>query len=583
MRTTKSVRASEAGSLDEDVGAIAAARGCQVDALLGDAWEKPSGKKPQRAPIVAGHPSQMPTDAEELARCLADPEWRLFSGCLYQIIVKGEPVKDADGNEIDEGESFVQPFKPNQAQRRFIKRLWHRNLILKARQLGFTTLIAIMWLDHALFNGNQRCGMIAQDRETAESIFRDKVVFAYDHLPEEIRERFPLARASTKELLFAHNNSSIRVATSVRGGTIHRLHVSEFGKICAKFPHKAEEVVTGSFQAVPQSGIIVVESTAEGTDGEFYKMCQRAQALVAGKTLLTRSQYRFHFYAWWQDPSYTMDPAGVPISDELHDYFNGIEADSDCKIDQGQRAWYTEKQRNDFAGAEERMWREYPSTPGEAFQQSTMGNYFAKEIAYLRKRGGITQVPVLDLPVYTFWDIGRKDGTAIWFMQRLRQEDRFIGYFEDHNADLRAYAVELQRRGFVYGMHFLPHDAGHQRLSDTNKSTRQMLQDLLPGHGFYVLPPITELMTGIYQTRKHLKTAWFDIDATAQGIERLTNYKKKWSTAEARYLDNTPEKSNGCSEGADAFRQYAQATELGLLDSLTNNRGYQEAPTPTCY
>ncbi|KZK32269.1 terminase [Delftia sp. GW456-R20] len=517
----------------------------------------------------------MPANEEELARCLADPEWRLFSGALYQIIVKGDGEDD---------ESFVQPFRPNRAQRRFIKRLWHRNLILKARQLGFTTLIAILWLDHALFNANQRCGMIAQDRETAEAIFRDKVVFAYDHLPDEIRERFPLARASTKELLFAHNNSSMRVATSVRGGTIHRLHVSEFGKICAKFPQKAEEVVTGSFQAVPLSGIIVVESTAEGTDGEFYKMCQRAQALVTGKAVLTRAQYRFHFYAWWQDPSYTMDPAGVAVSNELIDYFNEIELLMDCTIDGGQRAWYAEKQRNDFAGAEERMWREYPSTPAEAFQQSVAGNYYAKELMALRKRGGIKDVPTLDLPVYTFWDIGNADGTAIWFMQMLGQEDRFIGYYEGHGEDLRHYAVELQRRGFLYGAHFLPHDANHKRQGDYNRSVKDQLQQLLPGHTFFIVPQVSQLITGIYATRKHLKAAWFDLDGTKEGIERLTHYRKKWSTADARYRDETPDKSNGCSEGADAYRQYAQAKELGMLTSLvTASRGYTEAPVPICF
>ena len=572
--TTKPKRAiAEPGSLEDDDAVIQVEQGRDLDSQLDCGWDK-AAKRPKRGPHITPA-MRMPTDVAELERCLADPEWRLFSGCLYQIIVKGEG---------DDDESFVQPFLPNRAQRRFIKRLWHRNLILKARQLGFTTLIAIMWLDHALWNANQRCGMIAQDRETAEAIFRDKVVFAYDHLPEEIRERFPLARASTKELLFAHNNSSMRVATSVRGGTIHRLHVSEFGKICAKFPQKAEEVVTGSFQAVPLSGIIVVESTAEGTDGEFYKMCQRAQALVTGKAVLTRSQYRFHFYAWWQDPSYTMDPAGVPISNELVDYFNEIEQLMGCKIDGGQRAWYAEKQRNDFAGAEERMWREYPSTPAEAFQQSVAGNYFAKELMALRKRGGITQVPTLDLPVYTFWDIGNSDGCAIWFMQVLNQEDRFIWYYEGHNEDLRHYAYELQKRGYVYGAHFLPHDAAQKRLSDYNRSTKEQLQLLLPGQTFFVVPVISQLMTGIYAARKHLKTAWFDLDGTKEGVERLTHYKKKWSSAEARYLDDTPDKSNGCSEGADAFRQYAQVKELGMLANLaTSNRGYTEAPAPVCY
>ena len=522
-------------------------------------------KRVNTAPLNA-----LPASAEELERCLADPEWRIFSGCLYQIIVKGESEDDED---------FVMPFRPNAAQMRFIRRLWHRNLILKARQLGFTTLIAILWLDHALFNANQRCGMIAQDRETAEAIFRDKVKFAYDKLPEEIRERFPLARDSTKELLFKHNNSSVRVATSVRGGTIHRLHVSEFGKICAKFPHKAEEVISGSFQAVPLSGITVVESTAEGATGEFYEMSKRAQALVAKKEPLTPAEYRFHFYAWWQEPAYTIDPAGIYITAEQHDYFAAIEQAMGCKIDMGQRAWYVEKMRNDFSGKEEIMWREYPSTPEEAFQQSTAGNYYAKDMVLLRKRGGIKDVPVLDDVVFTFWDIGRSDGCGIWFMQALRGEDRFISYYEEHNQDLRHYARMLQERGYVYGAHFLPHDADHKRLSDFNRSTREQLQALLPGHTFHVVPRVTELMTGIYLVRKHIKNAYFDLNGTKEGINALDNYKKKWSQSEGRFIDE-PDKSNGATEGADSFRQWAQAKELGMIESASRMSTYQEPPPP---
>ena len=217
--------------------------------------------------------NRLPDTPEELERCLRDPEWRLFSGCLYKIMVKGD---SKDGEEAD---TFTMPFRPNRAQKRFISRLWHRNIILKARQLGFTTLIAILWLDHALFNADQRCGIIAHDREAAEAIFRDKVKYAYENLPEEIRDRFPLARDSAVELLFAHNNSSVRVATSMRSGTIHRLHVSELGKISARFPHKAKEVMTGSIPAVPTTGILVIESTAEGANGEFYHLSQRAEAL----------------------------------------------------------------------------------------------------------------------------------------------------------------------------------------------------------------------------------------------------------------------------------------------------------------
>lgn len=343
----------------------------------------------------------LPVDAETLAKNLADPHWRVFSGCLYKIMIKG----DDDEAEQD---AFVMPFRPNKAQEKFVSRLWHRNVILKARQLGFTTLIAILWLDHALFNADQRCGIIAQDLEKAKSIFRDKVKFAYENLPEQIRERFPLAKDSADELLFKHNNSSIKVGVSLRSGTFHRLHISEFGKICAQFPLKADEVMTGSIPTVPTNGILVIESTAEGRQGDFFDICQTSQANFAQRKKLTAKDYRFHFYAWWQEPKYRIDSCTVPIPREEHAYFDEVEmiVERDMgikiRIDPDQRAWYIATKNAEFKGRDDRLWREYPSHPEEAFQVSTDGNYYAKNMMALRKRGGITEIPVLDMPVNTF-------------------------------------------------------------------------------------------------------------------------------------------------------------------------------------
>lgn len=518
----------------------------------------------------------LPTDAETLKRCLADPYWRVFSGALYRIMIKG------DGDEETQDVS-VMPFKPNAAQEKFVNRLWHRNVILKARQLGFTTLVAILWLDHALFNADQRCGIIAQDREAAEVIFRDKVKFAYENLPEQIRERFPLETDSASELLFAHNNSSIRVATSMRSGTIHRLHISEFGKICAKFPDKAKEVMTGSIPAVPSNGILVIESTAEGRDGSFFKICQTAQANFAQRKKLNFRDYRFHFYAWWQEPKYRMDSSMVSISPKQHEYFDEVETIVErdmgitAKIDVDQRAWYVATIEADFEGADDRMWQEYPSYPAEAFQVSTDGNYYAKDMALLRKRGGITNVPELDMPVNTFWDIGNSDGCAIWFHQDSNGQDRFLDYYEAHGETLKHYVAKLKEKGYVFDTHYLPHDATHERLSDFNKSTLQMLQDLMPGERFVVVPRISYLMDGIQQTRACMRNYYFDQTNCKLGIDRLDGYKKRWNNTESRYVDQ-PDKSNGCSEGADALRQHAQAKMAGLIVSSTRVAGsdYEE-------
>jgi hypothetical protein len=183
----------------------------------------------------------------------------------------------------------------------------------------------------------------------------------------------------------------------MRSGTIHRLHISEFGKICAKYPEKAKEVMTGSIPAVPTNGILVIESTAEGANGEFYELSSRAETLHYTHVKLTVRDYRFHFYAWWQEPNYRMDSSLVEITPEQHEYFERIEQEAGCTIDLDQRAWYVATQAADFAGREERMWQEYPSTPAEAFQQSTEGHYLTKVLQVVW-RSGICKVPVLDLP-----------------------------------------------------------------------------------------------------------------------------------------------------------------------------------------
>jgi hypothetical protein len=178
----------------------------------------------------------------------------------------------------------------------------------------------------------------------------------------------------------------------MRSGTIHRLHISEFGKICAKYPQKAAEVMTGSIPAVPKSGIIIIESTAEGQEGEFYDLTQRALALDHQKRELTFRDYRFHFFPWWRADEYTMNPEGVIMTRKDEEYFTALEAKIERELTAGQRAWYVATRDADFANNPERMWQEFPSTPEESFQRSTEGCYYVNEMATARKQGRITTV-----------------------------------------------------------------------------------------------------------------------------------------------------------------------------------------------
>lgn len=497
-------------------------------------------------------------DEAEFKLRLQDPYWRITSGALYKIMIKG------DDNE----EAFVVPFKPNAAQLALLNNLWYRNIILKARQFGFTTLIAIVWLDHALFVHDQRCGIVAQDKDSAEAIFRDKVKFAYRNLPQTLLEGMPLERDSASELLFAHNNSSIRVATSLRSATIHRLHVSEFGKICAKYPDKAKEVMTGSIPAVPLNGITIIESTAEGQEGAYYNMSTRAQQQQQAGKKLTKRDYRFNFFGWWRNPEYAMDPRGVVISDKDNEYFDEVEAAIGRELTQEQCAWYVATRDADYPENPELMWQEYPSTPEEAFKRSTDGCWFTRQMAAMRKEGRIKKLPVLQTePCMTFWDIGNTDGTAIWVMQRVGHEWRCINFYEAWGEPYADAVRWLQSLGLVWDTMYLPHDAEHRRQGKRdNQSPLEMLEELMPGVRFEVVPRIDDITWGIQQTRDAFPLLLIDEEACKEGIVHLDLYRKKWNTIQAVWTD-VPNKLDGHSEAADALRQFGQALAAGQMNT----------------
>lgn len=495
-------------------------------------------------------------DMERIRPLLDDPMWRLSN--LYKIVTKGD-------DEDDEG--LVVTFKPNAAQKRLIARLHNRNVILKARQLGFTTLTCMLWLDTALFSKDpMRCGIVAQDKDAAEAIFRGKVRFAYERLPDWLREEMPLRKATSTELEFGHNGSSIKVATSVRSGTIHRLLVSEYGKISAKYPDKAREVASGSIPAVPKSGIAVVESTAEGQDGRFYKMVQQALALQQQGSKLGQKDWRLHFYAWWMAPEYTLDE-DMELSQADIEYFHQVEGKIGRVLTEGQKAWYIQTRRNDFGDDAPLMWQEYPSFLEEAFQLSTEGCYYATQLANARKQGRVLEnMPIESAPVNTFWDIGRGDMTCIWFHQKIGMEHRFIDYYEASGEDLSHYVQHMQKLGYVWGRHYLPHEADHKRIGetpDTNRSIKEMLENLMPGQRFEIVPRITTLTAGIQATRNAFGSAYFNEARCHQGLQRLAGYRKKWDKTRGRWGDEHEHDDN--SHGADAFRQWGQSVDSGVV------------------
>ena len=133
----------------------------------------------------------------------------------------------------------------------------------------------------------------------------------------------------------------------------------------------------------------------------------------------------------------------------------------------------------------------------------------------------------------------------------------------------------LQETGYLWNKHFLPHDAAHKRLSSSNKSTQKMLEDL--GLRNTVIVPVTpSINAGIQLTRQYFTSCYFDEVGCKEGLQRLSGYKKKWMAATGRWSDEPCHDSN--SEGADAFRQFAQAKAGGLITMAGSTRQTVTAP-----
>lgn len=466
-----------------------------------------------------------------------DWRWRLSN--IYTIVnEKGDAI----------------PFRPNPTQLAFLEQLWYLNCILKSRQHGFSTLIQLLALDQAVFRKNFSAGVIAHTLHDGQAIFRDKVRYAYDKLPDQIREAVAPKSDSTTELVLS-NGSKVYVGTSLRGGTLQLLHVSEFGKICARFPEKAREIVTGALNTVHVGQWIFVESTAEGMHGPFYDLCQTSEKLAVAGTPLTPLDFRFHFYPWWKDPRNRLDPTHVPIPEPSQRYFAELQKSDGIVLDAAQKAWYVKKletQKDD-------MKREHPSTPGEAFEGAVEGAIYAEQMRWLRGQGRIRSVPwVPTEPVNTFWDLGRNAMNAMWFHQFIAGEHRFIRYYENHLKDLSHYYRYMQDecRGYLWGEHYLPHDAEQENLERGETRVDRLVELGVPEEKIKVVERIEDIGVGIELTKKMFPLAWIDREGCDQGIKCLDNYKYEWDEKHGCWR-NTPGKG-WANNGADAFRQWAQ-------------------------
>lgn len=503
------------------------------------------------------------------ARLFSDQWWRLNN--LYKCRMKtGEVPVDVEERLKEEGNArMIVPYRPNWCQKAIFWHRWYRNVFLKGRQHGVTLGKVLQWGDECIWNSDTVHGLIADKLDHAYEIL-GRVKLAYDEMPEDAKALAPkLVKSNSGELQW-ENGSKFLAGTSMVSSTLTGCHVSEYGVMCQEAPGKAQAVLA-SLEAVPQHGFVDIESTARGPGGPFHEICMTAWRDAQARKKLAPLDYKFWFFAWWQNPSYTADPHDVTIPDGVQEYCRKLDAVLVARglprLTPGQVAWYAQKAKV----LKSIMGREYPGTVEEAFAQSIEGAYYEVQMSWLRERGRIGKVPHDPAaPVHTGWDIGVRDSTAIVFWQRIGREAHIIDYYESSGEGLPHYAGILEEKkkafGYRYGTHVAPHDI---RVREW-ESGMGRIDAAAQRHGivFTIKPDGASLEDERDQVRAFLHGCWFDEARCSRLIEHLDGYCKAWNSTFLCFHDYA--EKNDHIHGADAFRSVAMAGDLhggGVIDT----------------
>jgi phage terminase large subunit len=200
-----------------------------------------------------------------------------------------------------------------------------------------------------------------------------------------------------------------------------------------------------------------------------------------------------------------------------------------------------------------------------SFSAAVLGAYYGAEIARMEREGRIGIVPHDPAyPVFTAWDLGHTDDTAIWFFQVIGERVRIIDFYFRSGVGIAHYAsqvlgreVELhisshrvfaefgddipgleRRRAYRYAKHYLPHDAKQRRIESAGKSSRDQLAAVVGAASIGDVPRET-VQTGIQAVRAMLPATEIDAELCADGIEAARQYQREWDE-ERKAFKNHP-------------------------------------------
>jgi phage terminase large subunit len=209
-----------------------------------------------------------------------------------------------------------------------------------------------------------------------------------------------------------------------------------------------------------------------------------------------------------------------------------------------------------------------------SFDAAIVGAYYGKLMTQAEADKRITGVPYEPTAsVWTAWDLGIRDATAIWWAQTVGKEIRIIDYYEASGADLAHYVDQLRARKYAYAGHIVPHDAQAKELG-TGKSRLEVLSSL--GMNNITVAPMHRVEDGINAARVFIPKCWFDANKCARGIDALKLYRAEYDD-KLQALKPKPV-HDWASHGADAFRYLAMTFDKWALSTSDFNRKVAYSP-----
>lgn len=497
-------------------------------------------------------------NVEHFKDLLKDPLWRIYN--LYTILTK--PDENFKRHRIR--------FLPNEAQCEVLYwifvlgRTWLN--ILKARQLGFTTLFQIIGLDKALNEKNSIINFLSETEPVSTRTFKEKAILAYNCLSpdylEYLKQEIGTSPANINESKIEFEEGwGIYTQVKMRGGTSSMVHISELGPISENDKKKAEEVFSGAIETANPNTITVIESTFKGgQQGIYYKNLKKS--LETGEGPHAREEFWFMFFPWYENPEYENDDERVLIKPSTLAYFEGMSMKLGIAFSEDKMRWWQVKA--DRLGA--LMRQEHPTTPEEAMSAPVEGAIYADTLVDLEKDGRRCSL-IVDgsRPVYAIWDLGLVHFTAIWLVQFVDGWVHWLRYFQDSGEQPSHYVNLINNCGTPIFKNILPHDASQQRVGGS-------WQTLLRQAGLknmVRLEKTNNKFVGINYLQSILKRSRFNLNDTDEGWDCLMNYRQKFSPEGDFTIQKTVD--DEYTDGADSARYLAEALLTGKIKEKTMN------------